>query len=58
VLTTHAMDEAQTLADQVYIVDSGRVTVAGTVAELTSDEQSLEDVFLTHTRSGRHEAAR
>ena len=68
VLTTHAMDEAQTLADQVYIVDAGRVTVAGTVAELTSDEQSLEDVFLAHTqgagsssatkRPGKHGAAR
>ena len=68
VLTTHAMDEAQTLADQVYIVDTGRVTVAGTVAELTSDEQSLEDVFLAHTEGpgkpdrtntpGKHKAAR
>lgn len=52
VLTTHAMDEAQTLADQVYILDSGRVTVAGTVPELTRDGRSLEDVFLAHTRLG------
>jgi ABC-2 type transport system ATP-binding protein len=50
VLTTHAMDEAQVLADQVYIVDRGRVTVAGTVPELTRDGRSLEDVFLAHTR--------
>ncbi|HEU5487158.1 MAG TPA: ABC transporter ATP-binding protein [Microlunatus sp.] len=49
VLTTHAMDEAQALADQVFIVDAGRVTVAGTVAELTADDRSLEDVFLSHT---------
>ena len=35
VLTTHAMDEAEALADQVFIVDRGRVTVSGTVAELT-----------------------
>ena len=48
-LTTHAMDEAQTLADQVYIVDAGRVTVAGTVGELTAGDRSLEDVFLAHT---------
>ena len=52
VLTTHAMDEAQTLADQVYILDSGRVTVAGTVPELTRGGRSLEDVFLAHTRLG------
>jgi ABC-2 type transport system ATP-binding protein len=54
VLTTHAMDEAQALADHVYIVDAGRVTVAGTVDELTAGERSLEDVFLAHT----HGAAR
>jgi ABC-2 type transport system ATP-binding protein len=54
VLTTHAMDEAQALADHVYIVDAGQVTVAGTVDELTAGERSLEDVFLAHT----HGAAR
>jgi ABC-2 type transport system ATP-binding protein len=54
VLTTHAMDEAQALADQVYIVDAGRVSVSGTVSELTSGDRSLEDVFLAHT----HGAAR
>ncbi len=52
VLTTHAMDEAQRLADQVFILDQGRVTVAGTVPELTRDGRSLEDVFLAHTRLG------
>ena len=51
VLTTHAMDEAQALADQVYIVDAGRVTVAGTVGELTAGDRSLEDVFLAHTHA-------
>jgi ABC-2 type transport system ATP-binding protein len=54
VLTTHAMDEAQALADQVYIVDAGRVSVAGTVGELTAGDRTLEDVFLAHT----HGAAR
>lgn len=50
VLTTHAMDEATALADQVFILDAGRVAVAGTVAELTKSGDTLEDVFLTHTR--------
>jgi ABC-2 type transport system ATP-binding protein len=35
VLTTHLMDEAERLADEVVIVDRGRVAAAGTVAELT-----------------------
>ena len=53
VLTTHAMDEAAALADQVFILDAGQVAVAGTVAELTKSGLSLEDVFLTHTRRSR-----
>ena len=35
VLTTHLMDEAEALADDVVIVDEGRVVAAGTVADLT-----------------------
>ena len=34
-LTTHLMDEAERLADDVVIVDAGRVVAEGTVAELT-----------------------
>jgi ABC-2 type transport system ATP-binding protein len=51
VLTTHAMDEAAELADQVYIVDLGRVTVSGTVADLTGDGQDLESVYLANTHA-------
>jgi len=35
VLTTHLMDEAETLADVVHIVDAGRVVASGSVTELT-----------------------
>ena len=49
ILTTHAMDEAQQLADRVVLVDRGRTVLAGTVADLTADGSSLEQVFLTHT---------
>ena len=49
VLTTHAMEEAEALADRVVILDRGRVAVAGTVAELTRAGESLESVFLSHT---------
>ncbi|MGW6916597.1 ABC transporter ATP-binding protein [Kitasatospora sp. NPDC054939] len=43
VATTHHMDEAEQLADDVAIVDRGRVIAAGTVAELCRDgaESSL-----------------
>ena len=48
-LTTHAMDEAESLADQVYIVDHGRVAISGTVRQLIKSGGSLETVFLSHT---------
>jgi ABC-2 type transport system ATP-binding protein len=35
VLTTHLLDEAERLADDVVVIDAGRVVAAGTVAELT-----------------------
>lgn len=36
VLTTHSMEEAERLADQLYVVDGGRVVAGGTPAALTS----------------------
>jgi ABC-2 type transport system ATP-binding protein len=48
-LTTHAMDEAEALADQVFIVNRGQVAISGTVRQLTKSGGSLESVFLTHT---------
>lgn len=47
-LTTHGMDEAERLADYVWMVDQGHVVVHGTVPEMTSG-QGLEDVFLANT---------
>ena len=41
VLTTHAMDEAEQLADTVVVVDRGRVVAAGTVASLTAGPDVL-----------------
>jgi ABC-2 type transport system ATP-binding protein len=38
VLTTHLMDEAERLADDVVIVDAGKVVAAGTVQELTTGD--------------------
>jgi ABC-2 type transport system ATP-binding protein len=36
VLTTHLLDEAERLADMVYVIDAGRVVASGTPAELTA----------------------
>ncbi|WP_245647102.1 ABC transporter ATP-binding protein [Microtetraspora niveoalba] len=41
VLTTHYMDEAEKIADQVIIIDHGRVVAAGTPATLTGAERQL-----------------
>ena len=49
VLSTHAMDEAEALADQVWMIDRGRVAASGTVGELTAGGESLEAVFLART---------
>lgn len=41
VMTTHLLDEAHALADQVVVIDRGRVAGAGTVAQLTSTSPAL-----------------
>ncbi|HLR58751.1 MAG TPA: ABC transporter ATP-binding protein [Beutenbergiaceae bacterium] len=38
ILTSHLMDEVEHLADEVYIMDSGRILAHGTVADLVSLE--------------------
>jgi ABC-2 type transport system ATP-binding protein len=38
VLTTHAMDEAEHLADRVVVVDRGRVVLSGSPRELTAHQ--------------------
>ncbi|ASU79289.1 ABC transporter ATP-binding protein [Actinopolyspora erythraea] len=47
-LTTHLMDEAETLADRVVIVDHGRVLARGTPEELTSRDEHRREL---HFRS-------
>ncbi|MGW7685951.1 ABC transporter ATP-binding protein [Kribbella sp. NPDC054772] len=50
VLTTHAMDEAEQLSDQVYVVSAGKVIASGTPDSLTEHHtKSLEDVYLELT---------
>lgn len=50
--TSHLLDEAQKLCDEVVIVDEGRYIVSGSPGALISDTpgcKSLEDVFLHFT---------
>ncbi|AHH97079.1 ABC transporter [Kutzneria albida DSM 43870] len=51
VLTTHLMDEAETLADQVVIVDHGRVVAGGSPQQLTCGSDG-EQQLRFRARSG------
>lgn len=51
VLNTHLMDEAAELGDRIHIIDRGSLAVQGTLSELTSDGNSLEEVFLANTHA-------
>jgi lipooligosaccharide transport system ATP-binding protein len=49
-LTTHYMEEAEQLCDRVAIMDSGRVVVIGSPAQLTAEHGgNLENVYLKLT---------
>ena len=49
VLTTHYMEEAQSLADRIVIMNEGKVMAVGTLAELENmtGKKGLEDVFVS-----------
>jgi ABC-2 type transport system ATP-binding protein len=51
VLTTHYIEEAETLSDRVGIIDSGKLVELGTPEELMEryDAKNLEEVFLKTT---------
>jgi ABC-2 type transport system ATP-binding protein len=55
ILTTHLMDDAQRLADYVYIIDAGRNVAEGTVAELLQ-HQTPEMTHKGHVRTLHFEA--
>jgi ABC-2 type transport system ATP-binding protein len=56
VLTTHLMEEAERLADDVVVVDHGRVVATGTPAELTSGPAAL--TFRSRPGLPTHDLAR
>jgi ABC-2 type transport system ATP-binding protein len=45
-LTTHAMDEAETLCDRVAIITGGRLAALGSPAELTRHQSGDEITFV------------
>lgn len=45
ILTTHALDEAEQLADEVVIIDQGRVVASGSPADLTRDATAARITF-------------
>ena len=58
VLTTHFMDEAERLADEVVVVDHGRVVAAGTPAELTGAGRARTAALHARRRARPRDAAR
>lgn len=48
-LSSHLMGELAETADDVVIIDRGRVVADGTLAEVVGGHPSLEDAFLAHT---------
>ena len=54
ILTTHYMEEAQSLADRIVIMNEGRVMATGTLEELENKtgKKGLEEVFVTMAETG------
>ncbi len=50
-LTTHYMEEAEKIANQIAIIDHGKIVASGTAEELKNktSSQTLEDAFLSLT---------
>jgi len=52
--TTHYMEEAEKMADQIAVIDHGKIVARGTAKELKekTNTKNLEDAFLALT--GKH----
>ena len=57
VLTTHYMDEAERLADQIHIIDRGRLIASGTPVELTRGTSATVRLVVDQELPGAAEAA-
>ena len=52
-LTSHVLEVVERLCDRVAIIDHGRVVVEGSIAELSTVEETLEDLFVRLVGGGR-----
>ena len=54
ILTTHYMEEAEALADSIYVMINGRIAAEGTLAQLEemTGEKGLEKVFVKIAEEG------
>ena len=57
VLTTHYLEEAEQLADQVHIIDHGRLIASGTPEELTRGSSATVRLVVDHELPAAAEAA-
>ncbi|MFC7528381.1 ABC transporter ATP-binding protein [Actinoplanes sp. GCM10030250] len=52
-LSSHLMGELAEIADDLVIIDHGRVVARGTLTEITGTHPTLEDAFLALTAAGQ-----
>ena len=52
-LTSHVLEVVERLCDRVAIINEGRIVADGTVAELRSGAETLEDLFVRLVGGGR-----
>jgi ABC-2 type transport system ATP-binding protein len=45
-LTSHVLEVVERLCDRIAIINRGAIVASGTLAELSSGGESLEDVFV------------
>jgi ABC-2 type transport system ATP-binding protein len=56
VLTTHYMEEAETLCDRIIIIDAGQIIREGNLQELLDDDtRNLDELFIKLTGKRLHE---
>jgi ABC-2 type transport system ATP-binding protein len=51
-LSSHLMGELAEIADDVVVIDKGRVVTQGSLAEVVGEHRTLEDAFFALTRGG------
>jgi ABC-2 type transport system ATP-binding protein len=52
-LTSHVLEVVERLCDRVAIINEGRIVADGTVGELRSGAETLEDLFVRLVGGGR-----